>query len=166
LGFNGLINDSGMSGAEFSDPKVRALGALPHGAEFRFIDEVVELDPGRCGRAVYRVRGDEAILRGHFPGRPLVPGVILIEALAQLAGIIAQSDPSIPPLDDLRLAAIRSAKITGTAGPGSALDIAGEVTGRLGSLIQAAGVVSCDGAKLLTAQVTLAGVERAPRAMT
>ena len=129
---------------------------------FDSLIEIVELVPGRSGRAVYRVRGDEPFLRGHFPGRPLMPGVILIEALAQLAGIIAQSDPEAARLDDLRLAAVRSAKITGTTGPGSTLDIEAEVTGRLGPLVQAAGRITSGGAKLLEAQVTLAGLHQAP----
>jgi 3-hydroxyacyl-[acyl-carrier-protein] dehydratase len=144
---------------------VHALDALPHGPEFRFIDRVVELVPGRSGRAVYRVRGDEPFLAGHFPGRPILPGVILIEAVAQLAGIIAQSDPAIEELDDLRLAAVRSAKITGTTGPGSVIEIEAEVTGRLGGLVQATGRIRSGEAELLHAQVTLAGTVRMPPAV-
>lgn len=76
---------------------VQALRALPHGPEFRFLDRLLALDPGRSGRAEYTLRGDEPFLRGHFPGQPLLPGVLLIEAAAQLAGVVAQSDPDVPP---------------------------------------------------------------------
>ena len=99
----------------------RALGRLPHGAEFRFIDRLTQLDPGHSGRGEYLVRGDEPFLRGHFPGEPMFPGVLLAEAAAQLAGVVAQSDPQILPLKNLKLTALRQAKILGTARPGETI---------------------------------------------
>ena len=144
----------------FPDP----LASLPHGPAFRFVDELVSLDPGRSGAGRYRVRGDETFLPGHFPGAPIMPGVILIEAVAQLAGVVAQCDPAIPALEHLRLAAVRAAKITGTAVPGETLELSAEITGRLGPLVQASGTVSAAGRTLLTTQVTLSGTEPAPEA--
>jgi 3-hydroxyacyl-[acyl-carrier-protein] dehydratase len=140
------------------------LAALPHGPSFRFIDELVALDPGRSGAGRYRVRGDEAFLSGHFPGAPIMPGVILIEAVAQLAGVVAQSDPTVPALDDLRLAAVRAAKITGTAAPGETLELTAEITGRLGPLVQALGSVTAAGRPLLATQIVLSGTEPTPSA--
>lgn len=139
-----------------------ALAALPHGPEFRFVDEVLALEPGRSVTARYTVRGDEAFLAGHFPGAPLLPGVILVEALAQAAGIAAQSGDG-GPLENLRLTAIRGAKILGSAVPGQTLEIQARVVGRLGGLIQAEGgiVLAGSGEKVLSAQVVLSGDERA-----
>ena len=54
------------------------------------------------------MRGDEPFLRGHFPSHPLFPGVLLVEAAAQLAGIVAQSDPALSPLAGLKLTALRA----------------------------------------------------------
>lgn len=133
------------------------LDALPHGPEFRFLDTLLELDAGLSGRASYRVRGDEAFLPGHFPGAPMMPGVLLVEAVAQLAGVVAQSAPDHPPLADLRLTAIRGAKITGTAIPGETLEISALVEGRLGPLLQASGTVTANGRQLLQTHVTLSG---------
>lgn len=87
-----------------------------------------------------------------------MPGVILIEALAQLGGVVAQSDPGTPPLADLKLTAVRGAKIMGSAGPGEILTIRAEVAGRMGGLVQVQGEVRVGDRMLLTAQVTLSGV--------
>lgn len=65
---------------------------LPHRPPFRFVDAVDELDPGGTVVARYRVTGDEAFLAGHFPGNPVFPGVIQLEALAQAGAIGVLSD--------------------------------------------------------------------------
>jgi 3-hydroxyacyl-[acyl-carrier-protein] dehydratase len=72
------------------------LARLPHQPPFRFISRVGHLEAGREGRAVWEVTGNEDFFKGHFPGRPLVPGVLIAEALAQLAGLVSftRSDDS------------------------------------------------------------------------
>ena len=102
-------------------PENDPLSLLPHGEGFRFIDELISLDPGKSAAAIYRVKGDEFFFHGHFPGNPIVPGVILIEALAQLGGVLAQSDPQIAVLENLKLTAVKQAKILGSAKPGAEL---------------------------------------------
>ena len=71
-----------------TDPLESALRFLPHGPEFRFLDRLLELKPGKRGVGQYTLRGDEPFLRGHFPGDPLLPGVLLIEGMAQTAGVL------------------------------------------------------------------------------
>jgi 3-hydroxyacyl-[acyl-carrier-protein] dehydratase len=134
-----------------------ALQNLPHGPEFRFLDRLVSLEPGRQGTGEYCVRGDEPFLRGHFPGQPLFPGVLLVEAAAQLAGVVAQSDPQIPPLDGLKLAALRAVKILGTAKPGEMIRLEARITGRMANLIQAEATASLEGRTVMEASLTLAG---------
>ena len=134
-----------------------ALGHLPHGSEFRFVDRLLSLVPGKEGTGEYRLRGDEPFLRGHFPGAPLMPGVLLVEAAAQLAGVVAQSDPAITPLPGLKLTALRNVKILGSARPGETIQLEARVTGRLGNLIQAQATASVNGRAVLQADMVLSG---------
>jgi 3-hydroxyacyl-[acyl-carrier-protein] dehydratase len=60
---------------------------LPHRPPFRFVDGIDEIDPGTRAVGRYRVTGDEPFLAGHFPGNPIFPGVLQLEALAQVGAI-------------------------------------------------------------------------------
>lgn len=137
---------------------IQALSSLPHGSEFRFIDELVELIPGVSAKAVWKLKGDEGFLRGHFPGAPLMPGVLMIEALAQLGGILLQTRPGEAPLKNLRLTAVRQIKILGSITPGQSLHLSGALQGVLDTLGQVSGEIRDDaGNVILTGSVTLAG---------
>ena len=135
----------------------RAFRSLPHGPEFRFLDRITELDPGVSGAGEYWVKPDDSFLRGHFPNQPLMPGVLMIEALAQLAGAVAQSDPKLRPIPNLRLSAVRRVKFLGTAAPGHRLQIQARIIGRLGNLVQASGAVRVESRLLVEGELTLGG---------
>jgi 3-hydroxyacyl-[acyl-carrier-protein] dehydratase len=70
----------------------RPIDLLPHRPPFLFVDAVDELDAGVSAKARYRVTGDEPFLAGHFPGNPIFPGVLQLEALAQAGAIALLSD--------------------------------------------------------------------------
>src|ERR1035437_9793380 len=130
---------------------------LPHGPEFRFVDRMLSLTPGGKGVGEYRVRGDEYYLRGHLPGEPIFPGVLLDEAGAQVAGMVAQEDPANPTFPRLKLTALRAVKILGSARPGETLRIEAVITGRLGSMIQAEVSAFIADTKVLSAELALSG---------
>ena len=87
----------------------------------------------------------------------MFPGVLLAEAAAQLAGVVAQSDPKILPLKNLKLTALRQVKILGTARPGETIRLEAKLTGRLGNLIQAQATAVVQDRLILQADLVLSG---------
>jgi 3-hydroxyacyl-[acyl-carrier-protein] dehydratase len=65
---------------------------IPHRPPFLFVDEVLAVEPGTLARARWTLPADAAFLAGHFPGRPILPGVIMIEALAQTGALAVLSE--------------------------------------------------------------------------
>jgi len=131
------------------------IAGLPHGVEFRFLDSVEDLIAGKSARGSYRVKGTEPFLAGHFPNNPMMPGVLLVEAAAQLAGVIVHSLDSANPA--LKLTAIRSVKILGTAVPGETITIEATLIAVMGNLFQAAVAAKVGERVLMSGEVTLSG---------
>jgi len=68
------------------------LARLPHREPFRFLTRVTSIKEGESGEAVWSLTGSEPFFAGHFPGNPLVPGVLLAEAMAQLSGLVGPTE--------------------------------------------------------------------------
>lgn len=66
---------------------------LPHRPPFLFVDEVVAVEPGKGATGTWHLTGQEAFFAGHFPGRPTLPGVLMVEAMAQVGAIALLQDP-------------------------------------------------------------------------
>src|SRR5690349_9401984 len=75
---------------------------LPHRYPFLLVDRVLEWHSGRNIRALKNVTYNEPFFPGHFPGRPVMPGVMIIEALAQATGILAFTSSNLIPTDETR----------------------------------------------------------------
>ena len=72
------------------------LGLLPHRFPFALIDRVIEHIPGKKAVALKNVTINEPQFQGHFPDRPLMPGVLIVESMAQVGGIIVTQMPELP----------------------------------------------------------------------
>ena len=107
-----------------------ALG-LPHRAPVVFVDEVRALVPGESAECGKTFPPDEPFFRGHFPGDPLVPGVILTEALAQTAGLAAGQ-----PGRTFHLSAIRAMKFLQPVRPADEIILTARKTAVVGTLWQ------------------------------
>ncbi len=72
------------------------MGLLPHRYPFALVDRVLEHDPGKRAVAIKNVTLNEPQFQGHFPDRPLMPGVLIVEAMAQVGGLIVTQMPDLP----------------------------------------------------------------------
>lgn len=121
-----------------------AIALLPHRPPFRFLDAVDELVPGEVVSARYRVRGTESFLAGHFPGNPVFPGVLQLEALAQAGAVAVLACERFAGTLPL-LAGVDAVRFRRQVVPGDELVLRVEVTQLSARAGRAHGVASVDG---------------------
>jgi 3-hydroxyacyl-[acyl-carrier-protein] dehydratase len=109
---------------------------LPHRPPFVFVREIVNCEPGQSVDARTSFDPDDPMFAGHFPGNPIVPGVILTEALAQAAGIAAASGYSENEQPLFLLSAIRTMKFRRAVRPGEQIDLRAEKIAAAEALLQ------------------------------
>lgn len=95
---------------------------LPHRPPFLFVDEVVEIEPGRSARGRWRLTGDEWFFAGHFPGRPTLPGVLMCEAIAQVGALAVLADDRFAGKLPL-FGGLDGARFRRQVGPGDVLEL-------------------------------------------
>ncbi|MFT3905496.1 MAG: 3-hydroxyacyl-ACP dehydratase FabZ [Steroidobacteraceae bacterium] len=105
------------------------LKRLPHRYPFLLVDRVLECTPGASIKALKNVTYNEPFFPGHFPHRPVMPGVIIIEALAQTAGILAFQTAGVVPDENTRFyfAGIDKARFRRPVEPGDQLILTARV---------------------------------------
>jgi 3-hydroxyacyl-[acyl-carrier-protein] dehydratase len=135
---------------------VRAvMAALPHRYPMLLVDRVEELIPDQSIRAIKAVTINENFFNGHFPGRPIMPGVLIVEALAQAAGVLAVESLGLAGSGKLvYFMAIEGAKFRAPVEPGCLLTLDVEFVQKRSSVCKFAGRASVDGKLVAEANFT------------
>ena len=122
---------------------------LPHRYPFLFVDRVVELVPGERILGVKNVSVNEPFFQGHFPGHPVTPGVLILEALAQASAILAYKSAGMDPQNKVTyLMSIDHAKFRRPVLPGDRLELLVAVVKHKGSVFKTKGEASVQGVKV------------------
>ena len=134
------------------------LKRLPHRYPFLLVDRVLECVPGKSIRALKNVTVNEPYFPGHFPHRPVMPGVIIIEALAQAAGILAFVTAGVIPDENsvFYFVGIDKARFRRPVEPGDQLVLNATLERTLRGIWKLAAVATVDGAEAAAAEIMLA----------
>ena len=134
------------------------LKRLPHRYPFLLVDRVLELIPGQSIRALKNVTYNEPFFPGHFPHRPVMPGVMIIEALAQTAGILAFVTAGVIPTESTRFyfAGIDKARFRRPVEPGDQLILSAQLERNLRGIWRLSVVAMVGEAEAATAELMLA----------
>jgi 3-hydroxyacyl-[acyl-carrier-protein] dehydratase len=124
----------------------RVMAALPHRYPMLLVDRVESLDPDKGIVAIKAVTINEPFFQGHFPARPIMPGVLIVEALAQAAGVLAVEALGLVGSGKLvYFMAIEGAKFRQPVEPGVLLRLEVEFTQKRASVCKFAGRATIDG---------------------
>jgi len=146
-----------MSDKPFMDINA-VLRQLPHRYPFLMVDRVLDCVPGKSIRAVKNVTFNEPFFTGHFPQRPVMPGVMIIEALAQAAGILAFVTAGVIPDDDTRFyfVGIDKARFRRPVEPGDQLVLKAQLQRYFKGIWRLSTVAEVDGEEVCSAEMMVA----------
>jgi beta-hydroxyacyl-ACP dehydratase FabZ len=136
------------------------LSVLPHRYPFLLVDRVLEIEPGKRIVALKNVTINEPFFPGHFPGRPVVPGVLLVEGMAQAGGLLLLGDVPDRANKLLLFAGIEEAKFRRPVVPGDQIRYEIEVLRLRSTYCKLAGKVMVDGQLAAEAVISSAMVDR------
>ena len=132
---------------------------LPHRYPFLLVDKIVELDPDKRIVGIKNVTVNEPFFQGHFPGWPVMPGVLIIESMAQVAGVMIYRDLPDKEKKLIYFTGIESAKFRRPVVPGDQLRIEMEMLSRRNQFGKMQGRATVDGKLAAEAVVLFAIVE-------
>lgn len=137
-------------------PAIQAL--LPHRYPFLLVDRVVEFEPGKRVLAWKNVTANEPFFNGHFPGHPVMPGVLIIEALAQAGGLLTQLTRAGGDVEDklFYLVKIDNAKFTRMVVPGDRLELDVTLKRTIRNMAIYTGIARVDGEQAACAEILCA----------
>lgn len=136
----------------------RIMVYLPHRYPFLLIDRVLEHTPGGEITAIKNVTCNEPFFQGHFPGRPIMPGVLIIEALAQAAGVLAFRTAGVEPTEHstFYFVGIDKARFRAPVVPGDQLLLKARVERRIRTIWRFHAEASVDGKVVASAEMMVA----------
>ena len=139
---------------------------LPHRYPFLLVDRVLECVPGQYVLAMKNVTFNEPFFPGHFPHRPVMPGVMIIETLAQAAGILAFKTAKVVPDSETRFyfVAIDHARFRKPVEPGDQLMLKVALKRAFKGIWKFHGVAEVDGVEVASAELMVAPESKAPQA--
>ncbi len=128
---------------------------LPHRYPLLLVDRVLECVPGETIRALKNVTVNEEFFVGHFPGRPVMPGVLILEAMAQAAGILAFITAGVYPDEDTKLyfAGIDKARFRRPVIPGDQVVLTATLQRRIRTIWKFAARAEVDGVEVCSAEM-------------
>ena len=133
----------------------RVMAALPHRYPMLLVDRVVQILPDQSITAIKAVSMNEGFFQGHFPERPIMPGVLIVEALAQAAGVLAVESFGLANSGKLvYFMAIEGAKFRNPVEPGCLLQLDVEFVQKRSAVSKFAGKASVDGKVVAEANFT------------
>ena len=133
---------------------------LPHRYPFLLVDRVVEFEAHKRIVGIKGVTVNEPYFQGHFPGHPVMPGVLVIEALAQAGGLLTQLSHQTDATGKLfYLVKIDNAKFTKMVVPGDRLELEVEIRRTIRNMAMYAGVARVDGHPVASAEILCAEVK-------
>lgn len=125
---------------------------LPHRYPFLLVDRIIELQPGVGATGIKNVTFNEPFFQGHFPGQPIMPGVLIIEAMAQLAGVMAFC--SGVEGKSVYFMSIEKAKFRRPVVPGDQVKLEIKILHQRGNVWKFSGSASVDGKMVSEAEFT------------
>jgi len=136
---------------------------LPHRYPFLLVDRVLELEEGRYIKAIKNVTANEPFFNGHFPDKPIMPGVLIIEAMAQSTGLLGFRTMSAEPQPNtlFMLVAVDKARFKRQVEPGDQLVLEAEVIKRKGMMWVFDTKASVEGNLVASAELMCAAKEGA-----
>ncbi len=130
---------------------------LPHRYPFLLVDRVLESEPGRRLVAIKNVTINEPFFQGHFPRKPVMPGVLLIEAMAQATGLLAMQSTEVPDDSIYYLVGVDKARFKRPVVPGDQLVFEVEVLKHKRDIWVFAAEAKVDGGMVASAEIMCTG---------